>query len=139
MKLNPTDVERLIIRNQYKILQLLEPRRGKHDEQWLSRRNIIEVLELGIHEGGFNLSDELKSAIPEDRVEFALEVCDVVEDRDMPFYGFQDKRLNDVAKYWGTDIEEGEPPSDDEYRAMLAEYESWPKKTRRQLSEHQQV
>jgi uncharacterized protein YfbU (UPF0304 family) len=115
-----TDAERLILINQYKILQALLPK--DYEEDYLRYGNALEELQLGIHEGelNFNIEPRLGDAVPRERVHFAIEVCEMFEERKLPFYGFRDERLNKVSKYWGTPIKKGTPPSDDEYRAMLA-------------------
>jgi uncharacterized protein YfbU (UPF0304 family) len=114
-----TDAERLILINQYTILLELLPKTEEARDQSLTYRNLIEELELGIHEGQLNFPNLQESTCGE-RVNFALQVCDMIEVRKIPFYGFRDERLNAVAKYWGTPIKKGTPPSDDEYRVMLA-------------------
>ena len=45
---------------------------------------------------------------------------DSLEGKPKPFYGFQDERLNEFARWWEFPPKKGEAPSDEEYRAMLA-------------------
>jgi hypothetical protein len=118
-----TPAERLILINQYKILSELLPKTEDARDELLTYRSLIEELELGIHEGEINFPN-LQEPTCGERVNFALQVCDMIENRKIPFYGFRDERLNAVAKYWETPIEKGTPPSDNEYRAMLAKYEA---------------
>jgi hypothetical protein len=109
-----TDAERLILINQYTILSHLRP-----EGNW---RYMAEELEQGFYENeGYNFSSDLQPSIPADRLDLADSVIDLFEEKGWPFYGFQDPELNRYARYRDVvEMAKGTPPSDDEYRAMLA-------------------
>lgn len=120
-----TDAERLILINQYKILELLQPTH-EDDEPW--NKWMIEELEGGFHDNGRydHYHPGLKPSISQKRLDFADNVMDLYEDTpDRRFYGFEDPELNRYAEWCHVvRLRKGTPPTDAEYRAMLEQYKA---------------
>jgi uncharacterized protein YfbU (UPF0304 family) len=115
-----TNTERLILSNQYLILSLLEPEKAEH-------RQAEQELRRGFYDTPYSNAfgeEDFAAPIPRDRLIFAVEVMEIYEDRNEPFYGFRDNRLTEFARYWGVVAKDGQPLSDEEYGIKLANHKA---------------